>query len=75
MLTDITDKIQERITLHPVIVVHQLSGIRSVGVKIKELSQLFLDAILIVTKSSLVQQITLGRLHRRVTDHTGSATH
>ena len=46
----------------------------SIGVKVQELAQLLLDALLIVAQSRFVEQIALLRLARRVTDHTRSAT-
>ena len=63
MLTDITDKIQERIILHPVVIVYQLGSIRCVRIEIQKLGQLLLNAILIMTKRCFIEQVTFCRLH------------
>ena len=63
MLTDIADKVQERIILHPVVVVYQLRSIRRVRIEIQKLSQLLLNAILVMTKRRFIEQVTFSRLH------------
>ena len=63
MLTDIADKIQERIILHPVVIVYQLGSIRRVRIEIQKLGQLLLNAILVMTKRRFIEQVTFRRLH------------
>jgi hypothetical protein len=75
VLPYLTGKVQESKILHPVIVIHQFGFVRSIALKVKELSQLFLDASHIMTQCFLGQQIALLRFAGRVTDHTGRAAH
>ena len=75
MFADVTDKVQERIVLHPVVIVHELGRIRSVGIEIEEFGQLFLDTFLIVPERILVEQVSFGRFHRGVADHARRTTH
>ena len=70
MLAHLAREVEEREFLHPVIVVDQLGCVGSVAVEIQEFRQLLLDAVLVVTKHFLCQQIALCRLSRRVADHT-----
>ena len=62
-IRDIADKIQERIILHPVVIVYQLGSIRRVRIEIQKLGQLLLNAILVMTKRCFIEQITFRRLH------------
>ena len=75
MLADVANKIQKCIVLHPVVIVHELGRIRSVGIEIEEFGQLFLDTFLIVPERFLVEQVSLGRFHRGIADHPRRTTH
>ncbi len=69
VLTDVADESEERIVLHPVVVVHEFGGVGRIAVEVEELGQLLTDAVLIVSQRLLVQEYTLGRLHRGVAYH------
>ena len=75
MLTYLTGEIKESKVLHPVVIVHQFGFVRSIALKVKELSQLFLDTSHIVTQCFFSQQITFLRFAGRVTNHTGRTAH
>ena len=75
MLSNIADEVNERIVLHPVVIVHKFRLVRSVAVKIQETAQLRLDAGHVVPKGFLVKQISLRRLHGRVSNHSRGTTH
>ena len=68
-LADVTDEIEERELLHPVVVVDHLCGIRGVRLEIEQFGQLAFDRILIVAEGLLVEQVALLRLARGVADH------
>ena len=72
MLADVTDEVDERIVLHPVVVVDKLGAVWRIGVKIQETAELCLQTLDIVTEGILVQKIALGRFHRRVANHPRS---
>ena len=48
MFANVTNKVKERIVFHPVIIVDQLSFVRSIAVEIEELSELSLYAGLVM---------------------------
>ena len=75
MLSYISDKLQEREVLHPIIIVHKQSGIRLAGIKIQKLCQLGLNSLLVMPQSLLIQEFALLTLHRRVANHTGCSAH
>ena len=73
VLADVSDEVEEGVILHPVVVVDQLGGVGRVGVKVEELGQLTLDALLVVSEGGFVEEVAFGRFHRGVTDHAGGA--
>ncbi len=73
MFADIPDEVQECVILHPVVVVHKLSLIRSVRIEIQDLRKLLANALDVMMQSLLVQQFPLLGLHRRIPDHSGRA--
>ena len=75
MLTHLACEIEEGEILHPVVVVHHLGLVGGVGVEIKKLCHLSLDALLIVIESLVVEQVALLTFARRVTNHTCCASH
>ena len=62
VLAHLTRELQEAHVLHPVVVVHKLCPVGSVALKVKELGELLLYALLVVTQSLLVEQIALKAL-------------
>ena len=70
MLADVADEIEEREVLHPVVVVDHDGRVGRVAVEIEEAGKLLLDALLVVAQRLGVEQVALGRLHRRVADHS-----
>ena len=75
VLTHVADEIEERELLHPVVVVYQLGTVGRVAFEVEELSQLRLDALLVVAKGCLVEQVALYRLARWVANHPRCTTH
>ena len=75
MFADITDKIEEGVFLHPVVIINQFGSIGRIAFEIEKFGQLPLNAFLVVTQSRLIEQVTFGRLAGRVANHTGRPTH
>ena len=75
MLADVTDEVDERVVLHPVVIVHEFGLVRRVGLEIQEAGQLGLEAGDVVGEGLLVQEVALRRFHRRVADHAGGSAH
>ena len=75
VLSDVADEVQESVVLHPVVVVHELGPVRCIGLEIKELGKLLLDAFHIVVEGGLIEEIALLGFSGRVSDHSGSSAH
>ena len=73
MLTYSTSEVEECEILHPVVVVYHLCCVRAFSIEVEELSYLLLDAFLIVVESLGIEEVTLLRFARRVTNHTCGA--
>jgi len=61
MLPDVAYELQERIFLHPVIIIDHNSLVPSFRTEIKESGQLFFYTFLITVKSGFIQKITFLR--------------
>ena len=75
VLAYLAGEVQERVGLHPVVVVHQLGAVGGVGVEVDEARQLLLYGFLVVAQRFLVEQIAFGRFARRVAYHARGAAH
>ena len=74
MFSDLSCEVEESEILHPVVIVHHLSLVRRIGVKVQEFRHLLFDAFLIVSESLVVQQVSLLAFSRRVANHSSSTT-
>ena len=72
MLADVADEAEEAVVLHPVVVIHQHGSVGGIAIEVEELRQLLLDASLVVAERLFVEEVTLGGLHRGVTNHPRS---
>ena len=72
VLTDIANKVEEGITLHPIVVVDEFGTVGSVGLKVEKARELLLDATDVVRQSLLIEQIALLTLTGGVANHTRS---
>ena len=72
MLADLTGEVKESHIFCPVIVIDHLRFIGGVALEIKEFGELFLDRLLIMAKSLLIEEITLRALSGGVADHSCS---
>ena len=59
MLANIPDEAEERVFLHPVIVVDHYRPVRCGGIEVEEFLKLFLHALLVMAQCLLIKQITL----------------
>ena len=73
-LADFADELEERVIFHPVVVVDHFGCIGGIRFEIDQVAQLTFDRLLIVAQGLFVEQVTLERFTRRVTDHTGRTT-
>ena len=74
MLAHITDKIEEEIVLHPVVIVAYLGTVDGV-VEVEELGQLLADAVDVVLHLVDGEELALGSLEGGVAYHAGGTTH
>ena len=74
-LTDVACEIEEGEVLHPVVVIHEQSCVRSVAIEVDQLRELSLDSLLIVAQGCLIEQVALLRLTAGVANHTRSTTY
>ena len=70
---DVAREIKEGVVLHPVVVIDQLGSVGFIGIEIQEVLQLLADTLHVMAEGLLGQEVTLGRLAGRVTDHTRCA--
>ena len=73
MFSDITCEIQERVILHPIVIIYQHSIIRSIRFKIKEFRQLFFQSCItcrflrvgakVISKYQPNELIVTGSIH------------
>ena len=74
MLAHVADKVEEKVVLHPVIVVHYLSPVDRV-VEIEEARELLTNAVDIVLHLFNRQELTLCSFEGGVANHSGSTAH
>jgi len=59
VFADLPDEAEERVFLHPVIVVDHYRPVRCGGIEVEEFFKLFLQALLVMAQGLLIKQVSL----------------